>query len=329
MSVVSRWDHWDPTRNRRRALGGTVLFAVLAIVFANSISLFTLAQLSVLTSLLSFVALAQSWNILAGFAGQVSLGTSAFVGSGAYAAGLLMLHTDVGFGPAMAGATATGVVLAAVLALPLLRLRGDYFAVGTLAAALALQAWIINWDFAGGSTGISLPLSAAPTPVVVFQLSCLVAAVAMIAACLIRYSSFGNRLRAVRDNEAAAVGLGVSAFRHRLAALVISGGLAGLAGGLLAVQQISFEPTGMLGMGWTVNALVMTIVGGIGTVFGPAVGAIIVYYLLTEKLQDYETLSIVIEGALLVLVVRFAPQGVWALMVRGLRFLVGRLRPTS
>ena len=326
MNVLARW---NPGQNRLRALTGAAAFAIVGIVLAESISLFTLSQLDVLTSLLSFVALAQSWNILAGFAGQVSLGTSAFVGSGAYAAGLLALHAHVGFAVAMAGAAVTGMVLAAVLAFPLLRLRGDYFAVGTLAAALALQAWVINWGYAGGSTGLSLPLSAAPDPVVVFQLSCLVAAIAMIVACLIRYSAFGNRLRAVRDNEEAAVGLGVSAFRHRFAALVVSGGLAGLAGGLLALQQISFEPVGMLGLGWTVNALIMTIVGGIGTVFGPAIGAIIVYYLLTEQLQHYQTLSIVIEGVLLIVVVRFAPRGVWDLMIRGARALVRLVRPSA
>ena len=322
MSLLS---HRALTPNRTRAVGGTVLFIVLAAVLTNSISMFTLNQLDVLTTLFAFIALAQSWNILAGFAGQMSLGTSAFVGSGAYAAGLLALHSHVGYGVALIGATVTGVLLAALLAVPLLRLRGDYFAVGTLAAALALQAWVLNWGFAGGSTGLSLPLGATPQPVALFQLACLVAALAMIVACLIRYSAFGNRLRAVRDNEAAAVGLGVSAFRHRLAALAISGGIAGLVGGLLAMQQISYEPTGMLGLGWTVNALIMTIVGGIGTLFGPAIGAILVYYVLTVKLQQYQTLSTIIEGVLLIVVVRFAPQGVWSLLVRGARACVGRV----
>ena len=153
------------------------------------------------------------------------------------------------------------------------------------------------------------------------QFACVIAAVAMISAYLVAHSSFGMRLKAVRDNEPAAAGLGVAVFRHRLGALLISGALSGLTGGLLAMQQISFEPTGMLGISWTINALLMTIVGGIGTLVGPVVGAVVVYYLLTKQLASYQSLSIVIEGALLIVIVRFAPRGLWPLLLTGLRRL--------
>ncbi|WP_460835101.1 branched-chain amino acid ABC transporter permease [Nocardioides hungaricus] len=302
-------------------LGAVVLGAT---VLSQSTALFTLGQLDTFTTLFAFVALAQAWNIQAGFTGQVSLGASAFVGIGAYTAGLVLLHTDVGYVTALVLAMLVGVVLAAVLAPPLLRLRGDYFAVGTLAAALAIQAWIINWDFAGGSTGISLPLDQIPSPVAVYQISCLVGGLALATACAVSRSSFGNRLRAVRDSESAAIGLGVSAFRHRLAALLISGALTGLTGGLVALQQVSFEPMGMLGINWTVNALLMTVVGGMGTVLGPVVGAVVVYYFLTRQLESYQTLSVVVEGLLLVAIVRFAPQGIWPLITRLLSWCLAR-----
>ncbi|GAA2011563.1 branched-chain amino acid ABC transporter permease [Catenulispora yoronensis] len=303
--------------HRWRLWPGVAAFAVPAAIAAQSTSAFTAYQLDIATTLLAFIALAQAWNILAGYAGQMSLGASAFVGTGAYSAGLLEVHAGLGYGPAVVGAVAAGVALSALLAYPLLRLRGDYFAIGTLAAALALQAWAVNWSFAGGSTGISLPAAGVPGPVEVFQLACAVAAIAMIAAYLVAHSGFGMRLKAVRDNEPAAVGLGVPVFRHRLGALLISGGLSGLVGALLALQQISFEPGGMLGLGWTINALLMTIVGGIGTVLGPAVGAVVVYYLLTKQLESYQTASVIIEGALLIAIVRFAPRGLWPLLIRG------------
>lgn len=317
------------TRDGRwRLWPGAVLFAVLALLLSQSTAYFTAYQLDVLTTLLAFIALAQAWNILAGYGGQVSLGVSAFVGTGAYTAGLLEIHAGVGYALAVVGAVVGGAALAAVLAVPLLRLRGDYFSIGTLAAALALQAWALNWSFAGGSTGVNLPAAGIPGPVEIFQLACAVAAVAMIAAYLVAYSSFGVRLRAVRDNEPAAIGLGVAVFRHRLGALLISGALSGLTGGLLAMQQISFEPQGMLGLNWTVNALLMTIVGGIGTILGPVIGAIVVYYLLTKQLESYQTAGIIIEGLLLVVIVRFAPRGVWPLLQMGVGRLVGH-RPTS
>lgn len=314
---------------RWRLWPGTVLFAALALVLSQSTALFTAYQLDILTTLLAFIALAQAWNILAGYGGQVSLGSSAFVGTGAYTAGLLEIHAGLSYGLAIIGALIGGAILAALLALPLLRLRGDYFSIGTLAAALALQAWTLNWDFAGASTGLNLPDAGIPGPVEIFQLACAIAAVAMIVAYLVAYSSFGMRLKAVRDNEPAAIGLGVAVFRHRLGALLISGALSGLTGGLLAMQQISFEPIGMLGIGWTINALLMTIVGGIGTILGPVIGAVAVYYLLTKQLESYQTLSVVIEGLLLVVIVRFAPRGLWPLLILGATRLTRRRKASS
>ncbi|MEC3993758.1 branched-chain amino acid ABC transporter permease [Actinacidiphila sp. DG2A-62] len=297
---------------------GAVAPALLAVVGSQATSQFTPYQLDTATTLLAFLSLAQSWNILAGYGGLVSLGVSAFAGTGAYCAGLLEIHAGVGYVPAVAAAALGGAVLAGLLAVPLLRLRGDYFSIGTLAAALALQAWVVNWSYAGGSTGLNLPAAGVPGPVEVFQLACFVGAAAMITTHLVARSGYGMRLKAVRDDEPAAAALGVSVFRHRLGALTVSGALSGLTGALLALQQLSFEPGGMLGLNWTVNALLMTVVGGIGTVVGPAVGAVVVYYLLTKQLESYQTAGIIVEGVLLVLIVRFAPQGLWPLLTRGL-----------
>lgn len=308
---------------RWRLWPGLALFGGLALVGSQATAAFTPYQLDVATTLLAFIALAQAWNILAGYGGQVSLGVSAFVGTGAYAAALLELHGGVGYSVGIIAATVGGAVLAALLAVPLLRLRGDYFSIGTLAAALALQALTVNSSLAGGSSGLTLPNSGVPGPVEIFQLACAVAGIAMAVTYLVAHSSFGMRLKAVRDNEPAAVGLGVSAFRHRLGALLISGALSGLTGGLLAMQQVSFEPGGMLGLGWTINALLMTIIGGIGTLLGPVIGAIAVYYLLTKQLESFQTASVIIEGVLLLVIVRFAPRGVWPLAVLLARKLAG------
>ena len=95
------------------------------------------------------------------------------------------------------------------------------------------------------------------------------------------------------------------------------------------MQQISFEPTGMLGLGWTINALLMTIGGGIGTILGPVVGAIAVYYLLTKQLESYQTLSVIIEGLLRIIIVRFAPRGLWPLLLLSVTKLVARRRRPS
>jgi len=294
----------------RWAAGLVVVLTVVGLLAARGIDPY---RRDVLITLLLYITLAQSWNVLAGFGGQVSLGISGFVGTGAYVTGLLLLHTGLGYLATVAASALVGAALAGVLALPLLRLRGDYFAIGSLAAALALQAVAINWSFAGGSTGLTLPVAVTPTPAALFVVALVVAALAVLAALAVQRSTFGLRLMAVRDNEPAATGLGVSAFGHKATALVISGALSGLVGSLVALQQAAFEPGGAFSISWTLNALLMTIVGGIATVVGPVIGAVLVYYGLTKQLASYQTAGLVVEGALLIAVVRLAPQGLWPL----------------
>jgi branched-chain amino acid transport system permease protein len=303
------------------ALAGLVLAAGLGLGAAPILDDY---RADVTGTLLIDATLAVAWNMLAGFGGQISLGLGAFVGTGAYATGLFMIHTGSGAVPAMLVGAASAGALAAILAPALLPMQGSYFAVGTLAAALALQAWLHTWRLAGGSNGLDLPMDKVPETAGIYRMAVLVAAFALAAALLVRRSRFGLRLMAVRDNAAAAAGLGVSVWRHRFGVLVLSSTLTGLAGSLAALQQMSFEPVGMLGIGWTLNALLMTVVGGIGTLLGPVLGVVVVY-LLTRQLQEYPEVGLIIEGVVLLVMVRFAPRGLWPLLTRGLRGLAGRL----
>jgi len=272
-----------------------------------------------ITTLLVYVAVAQAWNILSGFAGQVSLGAAAFVAAGGYTAGLALAHTPVSWPTGVVLAALLSGGCAAVLAVPLLRLRGDYFAIGTLAASIATQALLTNWNWAGGAAGMTLPIDRIPTGTVLFDLAVAVAAVTMAAAVYVRYSAFGLRLAAVRDNEPAAAGLGVAVYRHRLAALVLSGTLTGMAGAVAAYQYVAVSPAGMASVTWSLNAVLMALVGGAGSLLGPVLGVLVVYYGLNRQLENFQVASLVIEGVLLVLIVKFAPDGVWALITRATR----------
>lgn len=280
-------------------------------------------ELDLAVTLLGYVVIAHAWNALAGFGGQVSLGVGAFLGVGAYGEALLMIHAGTPFIVGLLGAGCASGLLALLLAVPLLRLHGDYFAVGTLAVTLALEAFALNWSYAGRSEGLNLPVGLVPDQQTLYQLAIGVTVVAFLVTTWIQHSRFGLRLMAVRDDEAAATGLGVSAFRHRLLVFVVSSVLMGLAGGLIAFQQLSFEPTGILSINWTVDALLMTIVGGLGTFFGPTLGAVLVYYGITTVLAGLQAMGLVIEGVLLVAIVRFAPQGLWPLAVQGVRAALG------
>ncbi len=135
----------------------------------------------------------------------------------------------------------------------------------------------------------------------------------------VRGSRFGLRLLAIREHEDAAATLGVNTWRMRVGALVLSSVLMGLAGGAFAIMQLSFEPNGMVGMNWTIWALMMVVIGGFGTITGPIAGAVFVYYVVATELASYPTLGLFIEGALLILIVRFAPRGVVPLAVGGIK----------
>ena len=300
------------------AAGGTLVALVAGLACAPGLDP---GVQDLVTTLLVYLTVAQAWNILAGFAGQVSLGAAAFVATGSYAAGLALAHTAIGWAAAVALAGAVAGVLGAVLAVPLLRLRGDYFSIGTLAAAIAVQALLTNWKWAGGAAGLTLPIDRIPAGTTLLQLALVVAGVAMGLAAYVRYSAFGLRLTALRDNEPAAAGLGVAVYAHRFTALVSSSMLTGMAGAVVAYQYVAVSPAGVASVNWSLNAVLMTLVGGAGSLAGPVLGVTVVYYGLTRMLQDFQVLSLLVEGALLILIVKFAPAGLWSLAVRAGRAL--------
>lgn len=312
----------------QRLWPGATLLTVTVVGFAIA-PLLSLSTLNLGVTLLCYLAIAQAWNVLAGYSGQVSLGASAFVATGGYATALLLDHTGISWPLAMAGAAVTAAALAALLAVPLLRLRGDYFAVGTLAISIAVQALISNWPWACGASGITLPITGPPSGGKLFQIAVLVAALATAVTLYVRQSAFGLRLAAIRDNESAAAGLGVSVYQHRFVALLASSAITGLAGAVIAFQLIVVSPDGVASVSWSLNAVLMTVVGRAGTVLGPLVGVAIVYYGLTWELQNQQTLSQVLEGVLLIVVVRFAPTGVWPLLCRAARRAGGFRSPTG
>lgn len=300
-----------------------LLAVVVALLLAGTGSL-SRYQLDVGFTLLTYLVLAQAWNILGGFGGQVTLAVSGFVGAGMYTTTLLLTKTGAGLGVAILAAGAVAALGAVVFSVPLFRLRAAYFSVGTLALTLTAQAAVVNWSYAGATQGISVPFDVVPTQTSLFQMAVALATVSLLAGWWIRRGTFGLRLMAVRDNEDAAGTLGVAAFRIKLVAFVLTSVLTGLAGALLALRQVSIEPGAAFGLGWTINAIVMAVVGGVGTLVGPLVGVLVVYYGIQTQLESHPELSSILTGLLLVVIVRFAPEGLWGIVVRGAGLLLGR-----
>lgn len=261
---------------------------------------------------LIYLALAESWNLLAGSAGLVSLGTSCFVGLGAYVAFGLLNSLDAPLALVLAGGALAGGSLAAIVSPALFRLRGLYFTVGTLALAELLRLTMINVSAFGGATGIILQKDPPPLPEL-FRYALGVALIASLAITLCTRTRISVILRAVRDDEDAAAQMGVRPYRVKLAAFILASALGALAGGVQATKLGAIEPYGMFGLQWSIDVLSMVIIGGVGLRLGPLVGALFVVA-LGEALADYPEAHIAIAGLILIVLIRFAPKGVVGLV---------------
>lgn len=286
-------------------------------------------EIAVFTSVLLYVVLASAWNLIGGVAGQFSLASSALVGVGSYAVVLSLRWLGVPVVVALAFAIVAGALLAAILGLILFRLRGFYFTIGTLGAALAAMTWMTTWQLTGGTSGVSAPLALIPDSRTLYVWAVAAAAVTIATAILVIDSGLGLRLKSVRDGEDIADSLGISPFRTKMVAMLLSGALTGLGGGLFSLQKASVEPFSAFGLDWSITIIVMAIVGGLGTVWGPVLGAVVIYYGITVQLQSLPAVSALLSGAILVAVIRFLPDGLLGSATRLVRAIAARRRRSA
>lgn len=305
----------------------------LAVVIALSYPILTAATpvYQRLGALVLLAAIgASAWNLVGGYAGQVSVGHAVFFGAGAYAAIAGYMHFGL---PPIAGApigAAVAVLIAAVIGVPTLRLSGHYFSMATIAVAELVRVLVTNWEWVGGAQGITGPA----VPRTVLDLSFTSAMpyyylfLAVLAALLfttwrIEQSRMGFYLRAIKDSERAARSLGVAAGRHKLYAYMLSAGLTAVAGSLYAVMFGFIDPESGFGILISVKMLIMAALGGAGLLFGPLVGALILVPL--EEISNSllggrgAGLTFVVYGAIIVVIARFLPSGLLALFRRGPR----------
>jgi branched-chain amino acid transport system permease protein len=262
--------------------------------------------LNFLFLILLSITLAQSWNIVAGYAGQVNLGHAAFFGLGALVARTLWIGgTPIALG--LAAGAAVAMLFALLIGAAAFRLRGAYFAIGTLALGEILRTTVSN---------VLPEISTLPAPTIAtyrltprYYLALALAAVSVLAVAALAGSRIGLGMRAIREDEGAAEASGVSALRLKLVALVLSTGLAGLAGGLFAFYHISYYPSHPFGPHWTFDALLMTFIGGVGTLHGPVLGAVLYVVLREYVALRWVDFHLLIFGALFIAIVLLLPGG--------------------
>jgi branched-chain amino acid transport system permease protein len=261
---------------------------------------------------LQLLTLALAWNLLAGYTGQVSLGTAAFVGLGAYAMTELGNHTDVPYLLSLPLCGAVAAVFAIAVSPGMFRLRGLYFTIATLALAAALRILVVNVSTFGGASGLILRQQA-PSFTALYWIALGLAACASLIVMGVLALPFSLSLRAVRDDESVAQQMGVRTFQTKLGAFALSAFLMGAVGGLQALKLGAIEPYGAFGMSWTIDTVAVVIIGGMGTRTGAVFGTVL-YMALGELLRNLPELHSAAAGVVLLLVIRFAPQGLWPLL---------------
>jgi branched-chain amino acid transport system permease protein len=260
-----------------------------------------------------WIALAGSWNLISGLTGYVSFGHVAFFGAGAYTGAILI--TTAGWSwplAAMAGGVGA-VVLALLIGYPCLRLKGPYFAIAMLGLNEVLRALVSYFEgLTGGGNGLSLPTLDA-TRHIYYVMGILAVAVTGGTYVIIT-SRFGLRLMTIREDEIAAEAMGIDTFHHKLAAFLLSAVGPGIAGALTARDQGYIEPISVFPLALTVTMIVMVLFGGKGTVWGPVLGAVVLFVAQELVWAHYPYVHPLLFGAIIVTVVLLMPRGILGLL---------------
>jgi branched-chain amino acid transport system permease protein len=296
-------------------LGAAVaLLAVLPVVVELSSYDHNLITLTYL-----MVAGALAWNWMGGFVGQVSFGHAALFGIGGFvAARLMLLHLPTPLAWVVGGVTAGVVALGAH---PMLRLRGPYFSIATIGIGEASRVFFTYWEsFTGGSSGLSLPINS-DLKYQLYWWGLAVVALVIAASWLIRHSSLGLQLLAIKSDVDAAADVGVSATFYQDLVFVLSGIVVGVTGGLYASYFSFIEPNDMFGFDRSIAFVLMSVIGGVGTVLGPVLGAIVFVLLRQYLLASYPQLYLGLYGLLLILIILFEPLGLTGLLRRVWRLM--------
>lgn len=306
------------TRTSRIALAislGLVLVFLAAPFWAGR------ADLRLFGEIFVYIALASLWNLLAGYTGLVSVGQQLYVGVGGYLMFTMAMHLGIHPLLAIPLAGVGGVLISAPVAWLLFRLQGAYFAVGTWVMAEAFMLGAAQISALGGGSGTSLPSALvgamAPTRTLrewsIYWAACLLLLVTLITIYVLLRSRVGLSLTAIRDSEVASESLGINMIRVKLLVYLIAGGLTAALGALIYLQKLRITPDAAFSVNtWTAYVIFIVVIGGIGTIEGPIIGAL-VFFALREALADYGSVYLFALGAAAVVAMLKAPKGLWGL----------------
>ncbi|MGH2820185.1 MAG: branched-chain amino acid ABC transporter permease [Actinomycetota bacterium] len=307
-----------------------VSFVLMPVVFSDPYY-HNVAVLICITALM-----ATGWNLLGGVAGQISLGHAMFFGLGAYTTALAQMRLGINPWVGMVMGAAIAVVVSVVVGAPVLRLRGHYFSIATIAVAEIAFLLFLNWQFAGGARGLSIPLKedsfldlqfSGQQKWEYYYLAAALLSLALLATHLLLRSRTGYYLVAIREDQEAAASVGVPVARYKQVALAFSAAVVAVAGGFYAQYVLFVDPESVLALTISIQITIAAILGGVRSMWGPVIGATVLL-VITETTRLYfagggDALNLVIYGLLVMLIAAFEPNGLIGLGGR-VRRLTGR-----
>lgn len=310
------------TRSSNAARIAAVLGALVLIVLMAAPWWAGRADMRLMGELFLYLALASLWNLMAGYAGLVSVGQQAFVGFGGYM--LFALTMFAGLHPiaAIIGAGVLGAMISVPVAVLIFRLRGAYFAIGTWVIAEVFRLGFAQISALGGGSGSSLPVTIvkslaskrAMRESLSYWLALGAAVLVITAVYLFLRSRKGLALTAIRDNELAAGSLGIDIWRTKFIVYVVTSALTAMIGALIFLQKLRISPDAAFSVNdWTAFVIFIVVIGGIGTIEGPIIGTL-VFFALRETLADLGTIYLIVLGVVAIVMMLKAPKGIWGLI---------------
>lgn len=326
-SETASWQDARITRSSKSSVIAMVIALLAVAVLALAPSWAGRSDLRLLGEIYLYLSLACLWNLMAGYAGLVSVGQQAYVGLGGYLLFALTMFAGV---PPILAILLAGVI-AAVVSIPvaalIFRLHGAYFAIGTWVVSEVFRLSFAQVGALGGGSGTSLPTniiksiasSRAARESTIYWLSLAVALITIVLIYAFLRSRRGLALMAIRDSEVAAEGLGINIWRTKLEVYVVTAAMTTIVGGLIFLQKLRISPDAAFSVSdWTAFVIFIVVIGGIGTLEGPIIG-VVVFFILRETLADFGTIYLIVLGLVAILVMLKAPNGIWGWIQKRLK----------
>jgi branched-chain amino acid transport system permease protein len=308
----------SPGGTARRVLRVAAPLAFVAVLAVVPLAHVGANQTKVLFLTFVLISASVAWNILGGFTGQASFGFAVFYGLGAYTSAL---GINGGLSPYLTYPLAAAVAALASLAIgsPTFRLRGPYFAIATIGVSEAVRVIMTNLAFTGGASGYRITEHVPFRQAEHYYTGLILATMAVGISMLVRHSRFGLGLRAIRDDQDAAADSGVNPYASKLAAHAVAAALTGAAGGVYARYAAFISPDGVFAFQRSVAILLMPIIGGVNTIWGPVIGGGVYGVVEEELAARFPQVHLLLYGLLVILIILFEPGGVMGLLGRARR----------